>query len=109
MFGKLRKKIFGSIFTVILIFVLSVSIISFCVIVSNLYEAQAERTKDNAYSGVKGCQAYFSAVMGIVENASKNDSLERVLTGGHGMGYHFRSGRYLQLCREGGRSRALRL
>lgn len=82
MFGKLRKKIFGSIFTVILIFVLSVSIISFCVIVSNLYEAQAERTEDNAYSGVKGCHAYFSAVMGIVENASKNDSLERVLTGG---------------------------
>ena len=71
MFGKLRKKIFGSIFTVILIFVLSVSIISFCVIVSNLYEAQAERTEDNAYSGVKGCQAYFSAVMGIVENLLK--------------------------------------
>lgn len=70
MFGKLRKKIFYSIFLVALVFVLSLSAVSYSLIVGSVYNMQKEKAELCAESGVQGGKSYLNAVMGFAENTA---------------------------------------
>ncbi|MDE7454548.1 MAG: cache domain-containing protein [Clostridia bacterium] len=70
MFSKMQKRIFNSVFYVVLVFVLLISAISFGVTAVNLSRSQRQRTEANADNAVKSVEAYVSAVMGFVEQTS---------------------------------------
>lgn len=71
MFAKMRKRIFNSVFYVVLAFVLLISGVSFGVTANNLTQTQRQRAQANAENGVKGAETYLSAVMGFVEQTSR--------------------------------------
>ena len=71
MFTKMRKRIFNSVFYVVLAFVLLISGVSFGVTAYNLTQTQRQRAQANAENGVKGAETYLSAVMGFVEQTSR--------------------------------------
>ncbi len=81
MFIKLRKKIFNSIFFVILGFVILLTAISYTIIFKNLTDSQKQRTVSNAESGVRSLSFYFSTAMGFVENCAKNPDVVDAVTG----------------------------
>lgn len=81
MFIKLRRKIFNSIFFVILGFVILLTAISFAIIAKNLTDSQKSRTVSNAESGVRSLSFYFSTAMGFVENSAKNAEVIDALSG----------------------------
>lgn len=70
MLTKLRKRIFNSVFYVVLAFVLLISGVSFGVTANNLKQSQQQRVRANAASGVAGVETYLSAVVGFVEQTS---------------------------------------
>lgn len=81
MFVKLRKKIFNSIFLIVLAFVLITSAVSYATIVGYIYNSQRQRTVKNAQSGVVGCQNYLDAVMGFVSNTCAKQEVVDALQG----------------------------
>lgn len=81
MFKKMRKRIFNSVFYVVLAFVLLISGVSFGVTASNLKQSQQHRAQSNAESGVKGVETYLSAVMGFVEQTSRQKGVVDAASG----------------------------
>ncbi len=84
MFGKLRKKIFYSVFLVAVVLVLSISVVSYILIVGNVYEMQKERADSCVESGASGAKTYITAIMGFVENTAKNTSIITACKYGYG-------------------------
>lgn len=84
MFGKLRKKIFYSVFLVAVVLVISISMVSYILIVDNVFEMQKERANSCVESGVSGAKTYIMAIMGFVENTAKNTSIISACKYGYG-------------------------
>lgn len=81
MFKKMRKRIFNSVFYVVLAFVVLISGVSFFVTANNLQRSQQQRAQSNAESGVKGVETYLSAVMGFVEQTAKQKGIVDAVSG----------------------------
>lgn len=83
MFGKLRKKIIYSVVLIAFVFILSLSAVSYSLIVASIYNMQKDRADFCATSAVAGCNSYVNAVIGFVENtASKSVIVNAVLHSG---------------------------
>lgn len=81
MFTKMRKRIFNSIFYVVVAFVLLISVVSFGVTANNIQQTQRQRAEANAESGVKGVETYLSAVMGFVGQTSRQKGVLDAVSG----------------------------
>lgn len=77
----MRKRIFNSVFYVVVAFVLLISGVSFGVTANNLNQTQRQRAQANAESGVKGVETYLSAVMGFVEQTSRQKGVTDAVSG----------------------------
>ncbi len=82
MFERLKKRIFNSIFLLCLVFAVTVSTISYVVIVSDLYDTQIAKSNLNCTSAAKMAATYISQVMRFVENAASRRELQAALSGG---------------------------
>jgi len=81
MLTKLRKRIFNSVFYVVLAFVLLISGVSFGVTANDLKQSQRQRVQANAESGVAGVETYLSAVVGFVEQTSLQKGIVNAASG----------------------------
>ncbi len=70
-----------SIFCLSLIFALTVSLVSYIVIVSNLYSNQVEKSESNTESAAKMTSAYIVQAMSFVENAASQSHFSSALSG----------------------------
>ncbi|MGN1039999.1 MAG: hypothetical protein ACI4QL_01060 [Candidatus Fimimonas sp.] len=82
MFEKLSKKIFNSIFLVVLAFVLFTGTISYLTITGYINRMQQRRSQQNAQNGVAGCQNYLDTVMAFVSNTCGKQDVVDALSGG---------------------------
>ncbi|MGM9632601.1 MAG: hypothetical protein ACI3XL_05880 [Eubacteriales bacterium] len=81
MFYKLKKRIYNSIFLLSLIFAITVSVISYVVIISNLYDLQVAKSNSNCSSAVKMTSTYITQVMSFVENTASQSMLSEAILG----------------------------